>query len=257
MRLKDKVALITGGGAGIGQATAMAFAREGARVVVVDVDAESGSKVAEQIQGQGGTALALEGDVTAEADVQRTVEATRSEYGRLDVLDNNAGMCVLKPLLETTEADFDRVMKLNVLAILLVCKQAIPLMIEGGGGAIINIASLTALRVRPDMPLYAASKGAVTALTRSLAIDFAKDGIRANAICPIATDTPMLERYYASTEDGEAKRSANAAAVPLGRLGRPEDTAELAVYLASDESQYVSGQTIAVDGGSTAGTTLT
>jgi NAD(P)-dependent dehydrogenase (short-subunit alcohol dehydrogenase family) len=257
MRLKDKVALITGGGAGIGEATALAFAREGASVVVVDIDAQSGSEVAEQIQGQGGGALAVAGDVTSEADVQRAVEATRSEYGRLDVLDNNAGMCELKPLLETTEADFDRTMKLNVLAILFACKRAIPLMIEDGGGSIINIASLTALRVRPDMPLYAASKGAVTALTRSLAIDFAKEGIRANAICPIATDTPMLARYYASTEEGEAKRSANASAVPLGRLGRPEDIAELAVYLASDESQYVSGQTIAVDGGSTAGTTLT
>ena len=255
MRLRNKVALITGGGAGIGQATALAFAREGAKVVVVDIDAQNGSKIADRIRSQGGTALALEADVTSEADVRQSVAATRSEYGRLDVLDNNAGICELKPLLETAEADFHRTMNLNVLAVLLVCKQAIPLMIESGGGSIINIASLTALRVRPDMPLYAASKGAVTALTRSLAIDFAKEAIRANAICPIATDTPMLARYYASTEDGEAKRSVNAAAVPLGRLGRPEDIAELAVYLASDESRYVSGQTIAVDGGSMAGTT--
>lgn len=256
MRLQDKVALITGSGSGMGQSTALAFARQGAKVAVVDIDGQKAASVVSQIKRQGGIALALEADVTREEDTRRMVMAVRSEYGRLDVLDNNAGTSTIKPLAETTEKDFHRIMNLNVLAALLVCKHTIPLIIESGGGSIINIASLSALRSRPNMPLYVASKGAITALTRSLAIDFACQGIRANCICPAATETPLLVRHYESIEDGQTKRRAAEASVPLGRFAQPEDIAQLAVFLASDESQYISGQVIAVDGGSMAGTTL-
>jgi NAD(P)-dependent dehydrogenase (short-subunit alcohol dehydrogenase family) len=256
VRLQNKIALITGGASGMGESTAFAFAREGARVVVVDIDGERAVSVVNQIKEQGGMGLALQADVTMEEDIQHMVMAARSEYGRLDILDNNAGGSLIKPITETTEADFHRIVNLNVLGVVLACKHAIPVMIEGGGGSIINIASLSALRARPNMALYVASKGAVAALTRSLAIDFGREGIRANCICPAATDTPMLARHYARLENGQAKRKADEAVIPLGRHALPEDIAQLAVYLASDESQYISGQVITVDGGSMAGTTL-
>lgn len=256
MRLRDEIALITGGGSGIGEATALAFAREGAKVVVVDREEQKATSVVSQIKRQGGVALSVRADVTREEDIKGMMKVVKSEYGRLDILDNNAGMSIIKPLLEISEEDFHRIMNLNVLGILLICKHAIPLMIESGGGSVINIASLSALRSRPNMPLYVASKGAVTALTRSLAIDFGKKMIRVNCICPAATDTPLLRRHYENIEDGQTKRKDNEASIPLGRLAQPEDIAQLAVYLASDESQYISGQIIAVDGGSMAGTTF-
>ncbi|MDP7399253.1 MAG: SDR family NAD(P)-dependent oxidoreductase [Lentisphaeria bacterium] len=256
MRLHDKVALITGAGSGIGRATALAFAGEGATVVIVDLDRQKGDQVAEEIARQGGNALALEADVTKEASVGQVAEELQTQLGRVDILDNNAGVFLMKPLSATTTDDFHQVMDLNVKAALMMCKHLVPLMIAAGGGSIINIASLSGLRARPNVPLYAASKGAIVALTRSLAVDFGKDGVRANAICPAATATPMLERHYESIPDGAARRRADEAAVPLGRHARPEDIAEVAVFLASDQSAYLNGQVIAVDGGSMAGTML-
>ena len=256
-RLADKVALITGAGSGIGREVALGFAAEGATVFVVDIDKCSATIVADQIRERGGSAMPHQADCTSEEDHRRIAAVVRSERGRLDILDNNVGACLDKSLAETTVDEFHRLFNVNVLAALLACKHMVPLMLESGGGSIINMASLSGLRARPHMPLYASSKGAVVALTRSLAIDFGEKGIRANCICPAAVDTPMLRQHYASVADGDAKRKANEASIPLGRIAQPKDVVGLAVYLASDASEYVSGQIIAVDGGSMAGTIQT
>jgi NAD(P)-dependent dehydrogenase (short-subunit alcohol dehydrogenase family) len=254
MRLQGKSAMITGGASGIGRATALAFAREGAHVMILDIDEEQSIGVVEEIRQKGGCARSVKADITSEEDVRNAVEVAKTAFGRLDILDNNAGVSLIRSLTETTVEDYHRMMDLNVLGIMLTCKHAIALMMDGRGGSIINIASLSALRSRPQMPIYAASKGAVVAMTRSLAIDFGRSGIRANCICPAATRTPLLKRHYASIEDGETKLKENVAAIPLGRLAQAEDVVRLAVFLASEESQYISGQVIAVDGGSMAGT---
>ena len=253
-QLANKIAFVTGAGSGIGAIIATTFAHQGASVVVADIDLVSGHRTAEQITSQTGKAMAIQMDVTQEASVKVAIEAVQSRFGRLDSLVNCAGITFVKPLLETTDEDFDRVINVNLRSVMLVCKHAVPLMENNGGGSIINIGSLSGLRARPDMPLYVASKGGVIALTKSLAIDLARKGIRANCICPVATDTPMLQKYYRSIENGAAKRAATEASIPLGRLARAEDIAELALYLAGNSSSYVSGQIIAVDGGCMAGT---
>ena len=253
-QLAKKIAFVTGAGSGMGKAIATVFARQGASVVVADIDEVSGRHTVEQITSQAGKAMVIQTDVTQEASVQAAIEVVQSRFGRLDILVNCAGITFVKPLSDTTDEDFDRVINVNLRSVILVCKHAVPLMKKNDGGSIINIGSLSGLRARLDMPLYVASKGAVIALTKSLAIDLAGNGIRANCICPVATDTPMLQQYYQLIENGAEKRAATKASIPLGRFARVEDIAELAVYLAGNSSSYISGQIIAVDGGCMAGT---
>lgn len=254
MRLQGKVAVVTGAGSGIGRAIATLFATEGAGVVIVDVQEASARETSAAIREQGSTAALVVGDVTREETAQAVVRTANREFSRFDILANVAGTASSGAITELTEEEFYRVVDVNLKAVMLMCKHAIPAMQASGGGSIINIGSAAALRARPLMPLYVATKGAVVALTRALAIDCAPANIRANCICPSATETPMLAAHYARMADGEDAYRRNIAMIPMQRLATPADMAYAALYLASDESGYVTGQVLAVDGGSSAGT---
>lgn len=255
-RLKDKVALITGAGSGLGRETALLFAREGAAVAVADLDEGGGSDTASRIAQLGGRAIFVRTDVTHSTEIKAMVEETVRTFGRLDVLYNNAGVATeATPIEEITPQQCDRVLALNVRGVLLGCKHgAAAIARTAGGGAIINTASTVALKGRPNMSVYAASKGAIVALTKSLAVELAPKKIRVNTICPTAADTPALAAFLAAQGRGavEEMKKAMAAAIPMKRLAQPADVANLALFLASDESAFVTGLSIPVDGGDTA-----
>jgi NAD(P)-dependent dehydrogenase (short-subunit alcohol dehydrogenase family) len=246
--LKDKVALITGGASGIGRATALLFAREGAAVSIVDIDEAAGALAAEEVVAGGGRALFVTADVTRGEDCRRAVEATVAAFGGLDVLVNNAGIIRRADVLATTEAEWDRVMAVNVKSVFLMSREAIP-HLAVRGGAIVNIASGWGLKGGPAAAAYCASKGAVVNLTRAMAIDHAGHGIRVNAVCPGDTDTPMLRHEAGQLGRPEREFLAEAADRPLGRYGRPEEIARAVLYLASEASSYVTGTTLLADGG--------
>jgi NAD(P)-dependent dehydrogenase (short-subunit alcohol dehydrogenase family) len=258
VRLADKVCLITGAGSGIGRATAVLFAREGARVAVGDVDAAGGAETVHRIQGAGGQATFVPMDVTSADAVQAAVaEAVRfGGQGRLDIMFNNAGIGHVGAVEDTDEADWDRVMAVNVRGVFLGCKYAVRQMrAQGGGGVILNMSSAIATTGLAQRAAYAASKGAVLALTRSMQVDCAAHGIRVNALLPGTIFTPFVEGYlrrsYAGREEealaGIRRRQLT------GALGRPEDVAQAALFLASDEAAFVMGAGLAVDGGLSAG----
>lgn len=251
--LTGKRALIAGGASGIGRATALLFAREGAAISVVDLDEVGSRAVGKEIDHDGSRAIFVPCDVTQAGDCQRAVEQTVRDLGGLDVLVNSAGIILRANVLETAEAEWDQVMAVNVKSVFLLSKYAIPVMAEAGGGVIINVASGWGLVGGPRAAAYCASKGAVVQLTKSMALDHGRQNIRVNCICPGDTETPMLRDEARQLGEPMEQFLAEAAERPLGRIGRPEDIAEAALYLASDASSFVTGTALVVDGGGTAG----
>jgi 3(or 17)beta-hydroxysteroid dehydrogenase len=250
-RLEGKAAFITGGASGLGRAMALAFAAEGAKVAVADIDRRRGREVVEAI---GKDALFLEHDVTSEEQwIGNLAEASRV-FARLDTLVNNAGIGVRGNVETTSLADWRRVNAVNLDGPFLGCKHAIPLIAKAGGGAIINISSVAGLIGARDSAAYCASKGGVRLLTKSVALHCAhrRNGVRCNSIHPVYTDTPMVEQMLAESRQPEKMLEAMKAMIPLGRLGTPEELAAMAVYLASDEARFVTGAEFVFDGGYTA-----
>ena len=249
MRLKDKVAIITGAASGIGRASAFKFAREGASVVAVDGQREANEETAASIRAEGGKATAVQADVTDAAAVRRMVEAATEEYGRLDILFNNAGISIGGTVLEMDEETFDRLFAVNVKGVFLGCKAAIPVMVAQGGGVILNTASQLGTVGSKASVAYPATKGAVIQLTRCLALDHAPDGIRVNSICPGPVDTPMVHRLRQASGDPEAAMRSRIERIPLGRIGQASEMADVAAYLCSDEASFITGAAILADGG--------
>jgi len=251
--LTNKRALITGAASGIGEAMARLFAREGAAVAVVDMKEDEGQAVAKSIVAEGGQAIFIRCDVTQSAECQHAVQETVTKFGGLDILCNNAGIIRRADVLDTTEAEWDRVMAVNVKSIFLLGKYAIPVMAERGGGVIINTSSGWGLVGGRNAISYCASKGAVVNLTRAMAIDHGEQNIRVNCICPGDTDTGMLRDEARQLGESDEIFLADAIDRPLRRIGKPEDIAQAALYLTSDASAFVTGTTLVVDGGGLAG----
>lgn len=250
MRLRDRVAIVTGAASGIGAASAVLMAAEGARVVVADVNEAGAKGVVERIERAGGQALAVAADVTRAAENRALVERAVATWGRLDVFYANAGVPQWKTDVEQVdEATYDRIMDVNVKGVWLGARAALPVMKAAKRGVFLVTASTAAIRPRPGGQTYAMSKGAVVTLAKALALEVARDGVRVVAICPVATHTPMLPTFM-GTKEVEAEGLARyEATVPLGRLNQPEDVARAAVFLASDDAAMITGTTIEVDGG--------
>ncbi len=244
MRLEGKTAIVTGGGSGFGEAIVAGFAAEGAKVVVADIDRAAAERVAAATPG----ALAVECDVTRDEDTRRMVEAATGAFGRLDILVNNAGVSHWnQKLTEVSEADFDRVYAVNVKSLFWAAKHAVPVMAAQGGGAIVNTASTAGLRPRPGLCWYNGSKGACILITKSMAVELAPMRIRVNALCPVAGETPLLAHFMGG--DTPENRARFVATVPLGRLSTPADVARAALWLASDDAEFITGVALEVDGG--------
>ena len=251
MRLKGKVALITGGTEGMGYATAELFLKEGARVSVSGRSPEKGAQALEMLSRLG-EAHFVRGDVASSDDALRMVEETVARFGRLDILFNNAGVYIEKPAEDMTESEWDRLMDTNVKGTFLVSKFALPHMRRQGGGVIVNNSSDAGLIGNRNCPAYCASKGAVNLMTKAMALDYAACGIRVNTVNPGTIDTPMLAREVEAAEDPEEYMERTRAESPMGRIGRAEEVARAVLFLVSDESSFVTGASLSVDGGSTA-----
>jgi 3-oxoacyl-[acyl-carrier protein] reductase len=248
MRLNGKIAIVTGAGGGFGEGIAHAFAKEGAKVVAVDVRGDAAERVAKEI---GNGAIAMNADVGDGAAVERVVHDTVEKLGGLDILVNNAGVTHRnKPVLDVTEDEFDRMFRVNVKSIFHFARAAIPVMRERGGGAIINIGSTAGLRPRPGLTWYNATKGAVNLVSKSLALEVAQWKIRVNAICPVIGETGLLEQFM-GVPDTPENRARFIATIPLGRMSRADDIAKAALYLASDDGSFITGIELPVDGGRT------
>jgi NAD(P)-dependent dehydrogenase (short-subunit alcohol dehydrogenase family) len=251
MRLENKVALITGAGSGMGREAAVLFAREGARVVVVDVIDDAGEATVAAVREAGGGAMFVRADVSSWDDCQAMVRQTTDAYGGLHVMYNNAGVFPADDggVLDTPEPTWERVMNINLKGVWLGCKAAVPAMLASGGGSIVNVASFVALMGAATAQIaYTASKGGVLAMTRELAVEYARQGIRANALCPGPIQTPLLEELLSDP----ARRARRMVHIPMGRLGTAAELAKAALFLASDDSSFMTGAALLVDGGITA-----
>jgi len=250
MRLKGKVAIITGGGSGFGEGIAKRFAEEGAKIVVNDIDDAGGKRVATEIEAaQGrGSSIYARADVTRDDEVKSLVDAALARFDRLDIMVNNAGVSHRNmPMLEVPEAMVDKIYAVNVKAIWLAARHVVPIFRKQGGGVILNNASTAGLRPRPGLTVYNASKGAAITMTKSMAVELAPDRIRVNCLCPVAGETPLLATFMgADTPENRAKFKAS---IPLGRLSTPRDIANAALYLVSDEAEFITGVALEVDGG--------
>jgi NAD(P)-dependent dehydrogenase (short-subunit alcohol dehydrogenase family) len=249
VRLQDRVAVITGAGSGIGRAMSLLFAREGARVLAADLDGAAAEETAAQV---GAQCVAMRVDASQPDEVRAMIERAVAEMGRIDVLCNNAGIGSTTDVVDCEPDDWDRVMTVNVRSVFLGCKYAVPHMVRQGRGAIVNTASVAGMVGVPKRASYCASKGAVIALTRQVAMDFVKQGVRVNCVCPGTVDSPWVERLLAGVDDRAAARAALEARQPMGRLGTPEEVAAAALYLASDDAAFVTGTSLVLDGGWTA-----
>ncbi|NJN94115.1 MAG: SDR family oxidoreductase [Anaerolineales bacterium] len=250
MRLEDKVAIITGAGSGIGEVTAHLFAREGAAVMVADINIEAAQKVAEAIQSEGGRAASVRADVTSEESAAAMTQATLTSFGRVDILFNNAGNEGFGSVVNTELDMWERIFAVHVRGAFLCSKYAISAMIEGGqGGAVINVSSVAGLVGIPNMAAYCAAKGAIVNLTRAMAVDFAAQKIRVNCIAPGTTMTPLGQRLIAN--DTPERLAQRLSRYPMGRFGQPDEIARSVLFLASDDSSYATGMCLTIDGGLT------
>jgi len=251
MRLNNKVALITGAASGIGRETALLFAQEGAAIVVSDINETAGQETVALIEATGGKAVFVQSDVSKAVDVKHMIDVAESQFGQLNILFNNAGIFHAddNSVLDTEEAVWDLTMNINLKGVFLGCKYGIPALLRAGGGAIINTASFVAvLGAATPQIAYTASKGGVLALTREIAVEFARQNIRANALCPGPVETPLLQELLADP----ARRQRRLVHIPPGRFAKAQEIAQAALFLASDESSFVNGTTFLVDGGITA-----
>ena len=249
MRLKDKVAIVTGAGSGFGTGIAKRFALEGAKVIVNDINAAGGAKVAGEISASGGKAVFAKGDVTSGADWASLVAKAQSAFGRLDIVVNNAGWTHRKkPFLEVTEEEFDKVYAVNVKSIYLSVMHALPVLRKQGGGCFVNVASTAGLRPRPGLSVYNSSKAAVILMSKSMAGEFGPDNVRINCVNPVFSPETGLSGEFAGGSITPEVRQAYLATIPLGRFSTPADVANACLYLASDEASMISGTCIEVDG---------
>lgn len=252
MQLKGQIAIVTGGGSGIGEATAKLFCQEGAKVIIADVDEDSAMQVANAIKDGGGTALAYCVDVSDVKGVKEMIDQIISRWGRLDILVNNAGIGIAAKLAETTLEDWERVMRVNVNSTFLCCKYAIPHMLQQGGGVIVNVASVAGIVGIANRAVYVASKFAIVGLTKSIAADYAEYNIRCNVVCPGTVESPWISKILASDPDQETTRKKLEARQLIKRMGTPEEIAYAILYLASPQASYVHGSAMIIDGGWTA-----
>ncbi|MGG1662310.1 SDR family NAD(P)-dependent oxidoreductase [Brevibacillus sp. NRS-1366] len=248
-RLEGKVAIVTGGGTGIGKTTALRFAKEGAKVIVTDINLDSASQTVAEIKEAGGDAQALAHDVSREEQWEQVVATTVEQYGKIDILFNNAGIYIIKPLAEITLEEWNRLMAINVTGVFLGMKHTMPVMAKQHSGSVINASSIAGLIGAPGHVLYGASKGAVRIMTKDAAIEYARQGVRVNSIHPGYIDTGMVAYASETTKHSKAEL---AQGVPSGRLGTVEDVSNMVLFLASDESGHVTGAEFVIDGGGTA-----
>ena len=251
-RLSDKVALITGGGTGIGRACALLFAKEGARVAVAGRRSAPLQSVVHEIKAAGGEALAIACDVTDRDSVESALAAVATHLKRLDIVVNNAGAVVVATVEETSDEDWHSILEINLTGTFYVSRAALPALRKAGGGSIVNVGSILGIVSRTQRAAYSAAKAGVAGLTRAMAIDHAHENIRVNCICPSLVETELGLLSMSKAPDPQAEYKKRAAAIPLGRLGKPADVAQMALYLASDESAWVTGASLPLDGGLTA-----
>jgi 2-keto-3-deoxy-L-fuconate dehydrogenase len=249
--LSGKVAVVTGAGSGIGQAIAVTFARQGAHVVALDLDERSAQGTADLIRSQGGRSDPLACDVSASSQVRETFSSIEQKAGRVDILVNNAGIAHVGTLETTAEADFDRLYRINVKGVFLCSQAVLSIMLRQGGGVILNMASVASLVGVPERFAYSMTKGAVHTMTKSIAVDYVKNNIRCNCICPARIHTPFVDGYVAANYAGREQEVLRqlSSYQPVGRMGTPEEVAYLALYLCSDEASFVTGQGYPIDGG--------